>query len=394
MLTQSSERSLTHGFFFADLRGYTSFVETQGDRAGAALLAEYRSIVRDAVARYDGAEIRTEGDGFFVVFPSASSAVDCALAVVASVASRPPSDRPMRIGVGVHAGETIQTAEGLVGSAVNIAARICAQAGAGEVLVSDTVRSLTRTVIDATFEPVGTRRLKGVTEPMTLYRVLAPGVVSDRRRPRYVRRSVRAILAAMTVAVLVLAIAAATLLSGNSAGPSATTSPSVAAVASPATSTGSSISGPPASTFTGPQADLLYFIPLEIQPNCRPARRADGGLSGLASFRCDLQAAGADTVWFDRFGGSAEVNVAFADFLETAGELPIADCSPSVSRGKGQWKSGINVIGKLACGPIDAAAWITWTYDSEKVVARADRGDGDWPELFAWWDEWAGLVRM
>ena len=82
-----------------------------------------------------------------MVFPSASDAVRCGLAIATAAASASTEhpERPIRVGIGVHAGESTETAEGYVGSAVNIAARICAQAAAGEVLVTDTVRSLTRT---------------------------------------------------------------------------------------------------------------------------------------------------------------------------------------------------------------------------------------------------------
>ena len=136
--------SQTHGFLFADLREYTRFVEARGDLAAAALLGEYRELVRGVVGRSRGAEIRTEGDSFYVVFPSASLAVQCGLAILAAVGQRnATATDAIRVGIGVHAGETASTPDGLVGSAVNIAARVCGQARAGELLVTDTVRSLT-----------------------------------------------------------------------------------------------------------------------------------------------------------------------------------------------------------------------------------------------------------
>lgn len=176
----------TRGFLFADLRGYTDFVERRGDDAAAGLLERYRTLVRGVVARHTGAEVKTEGDSFYVLFPSASSAVAAGLDIVASAAAESAEhpDAPIRVGVGVHAGETSQTAEGPVGSAVNIAARICAQAAAGEVLVSDTVRGLTRTRQVADFEAAGARRLKGIAEPMTLYRVMALGAGGRRSARR------------------------------------------------------------------------------------------------------------------------------------------------------------------------------------------------------------------
>jgi class 3 adenylate cyclase len=174
-----ADHHLTRGFLFADLRGYTAYVEAHGDEAAASLLDAYRRLVRDVVRRSGGAEIRTEGDSFYVVFPSASNAVRCGLAITAAAASATSSTphRPIAVGVGIHAGETAETAEGYVGSAVNLAARICAQAAAGEVLVSDTVRGLTRTSGEAIFTARGRKRLKGIAEPIAVYAATAAGTV-------------------------------------------------------------------------------------------------------------------------------------------------------------------------------------------------------------------------
>jgi class 3 adenylate cyclase len=152
------ERTITRGFLFADLRGYTEFVEQRGAAAAADLLTRYRALARDAIGRFGGAEIKTEGDSFYVVFDSVSSAVRCGLAIVADAQG---ADEAIRVGVGVHAGETIEADGGYVGSPVNIAARICAQAGPGEVLVSGTVRALTMTLLPVTFKSRGRRELKG-----------------------------------------------------------------------------------------------------------------------------------------------------------------------------------------------------------------------------------------
>jgi len=163
----------THGFLFADLRGYTHFVETRGDEAAAALLTRYRALVRDVIGGFGGAEIRTEGDSFYVVFPSASSAVLGGLAILAAASAAAGSDpaQSFNVGIGVHAGETAEHGEGPIGSAVNIAARVCAQARPGELLVTDTVRSLTRTRLTVRFTPRGSPRLKGIREPIPLFAV-------------------------------------------------------------------------------------------------------------------------------------------------------------------------------------------------------------------------------
>lgn len=172
--------SQTRGFLFADLRDYTRFVESHGDQAAAQLLGRYRLLVREVIGKFDGSEIRTEGDSFYVVFSSASAAVNGGLAILeaAAAAGGEQGTGPIQVGVGVHAGETAETPEGFVGSAVNLAARICALAGPGELLVSDTVRSLTRTFLGVLFVPRGRRRLKGIAEPVLIYQVLPAGAAA------------------------------------------------------------------------------------------------------------------------------------------------------------------------------------------------------------------------
>jgi branched-chain amino acid transport system substrate-binding protein len=194
--------SLTRGFLFADLRDYTRFVETHGAVAAAELLLRYRGVVREAVARYRGAEIKTEGDSFYVVFGSVSNAVQCGLAIIAATRPGEPGEG-IAVGVGVHAGETVETPEGYVGAPVNIAARICALAKPGQVLVSDTVRALTASMLSVTFAPVGRRPLKGVREPLMLYVATASDPAAAARAAQR-RRRVLIARAAVVGAVVVL----------------------------------------------------------------------------------------------------------------------------------------------------------------------------------------------
>ena len=91
---------------FSDLRDYTSYVEAKGDAAAARLLKDYRTLVRREVARHEGAEVKTEGDSFYVVFETPSSAVECAVAILraADVRSTKDPTAPLRVGVGVARG--------------------------------------------------------------------------------------------------------------------------------------------------------------------------------------------------------------------------------------------------------------------------------------------------
>ena len=156
-------------FLFADLRDYTAFVEREGDHAAAELITDYRALIRSRLPAHEGAELKTEGDSFYIVFPSPSKAI--AFGADVFRAAHESTGRRLKFGVGIHVGETVPLDGQFVGSAVNIAARICALAGAGELLVTDTVRGLVRTTAAFTFEDRGPTQLKGVAEPVHVFAV-------------------------------------------------------------------------------------------------------------------------------------------------------------------------------------------------------------------------------
>jgi class 3 adenylate cyclase len=146
-MREALRRSLhTVTFFYADLRGFTSLTEELGDAAAARMINEYRAIVRAELTRFHGAELKTEGDSLLAEFTRATEALRCSLAVLERASARNvPGTTPMSIGIGLHAGEPVAVENDYVGAAVNVAARLGSAAGAGEILVSDVVRGLTRT---------------------------------------------------------------------------------------------------------------------------------------------------------------------------------------------------------------------------------------------------------
>ena len=166
-------KGVVRSYLFADLRDYTVFVETQGDAAAARLLRGYRTLVRAEVAARGGAEIKTEGDSFYVVFKSPGEAVRCALGIVrrALARNKRQPELTLRIGIGVNAGEAVEMGGGYVGSAVIVAARLAQQAEGGRILVTDTVRALVRTSAVAPMRDLGPWKLKGVTQAVHVYEV-------------------------------------------------------------------------------------------------------------------------------------------------------------------------------------------------------------------------------
>jgi class 3 adenylate cyclase len=396
-MTVTSSR--TNGFLFADLRDYTRYVEAHGDRAAAALLDAYRELVRAAVAEFGGAEIKTEGDSFYVVFPSASSAVQCGLAILDAAAKAGDRDgAPIRVGIGIHAGETVETSEGYVGSAVNMAARVCSQAKPGELLVTDTVRALTRTLLDVRFVDRRVRKLKGIEESVTLYRV-EPAVEDAAAVPAKpvtgVRRSVRS--AVLLIGLLIGGAAAGYVILAASRPPSTSTATPTPPTLAPASSATPVPTPTPTVNATFPNADesdLLEQVPAGIRDACDRDDAAPLART-IATVRCDLPLnAEADTVWYHRY----ESSQAMRNYLTQLNQeqlLPNGDCSADVSRAYGQWQTGQTHSGTALCYQTGGETWIVWTYGADRILARAVR-EGDTAEdwhgsdghgLFDWWTQ-------
>jgi len=171
MVATVARRRDTLTFLFADLRDYTTFIEHHGDVRGAELIGQYRGLMNGEIAKAEGAVVKTEGDGYFVVFESARGAVECAVAVLREAARRNEGrpEAPLRIGIGIHAGEPEEEDGQYVGSAVNIAARLAQTAAAGELQVSEVVRGIVRTSGIAPMREKPGVTLKGVDEPPRVF---------------------------------------------------------------------------------------------------------------------------------------------------------------------------------------------------------------------------------
>jgi pimeloyl-ACP methyl ester carboxylesterase len=141
---------------FTDIVGSTERAAVLGDRRWRELLDDHDAAVRRALARFRGREVKTTGDGFLATFDGPARAVRCASAVVEAVRAL-----GLDVRAGVHTGEVELMGDDVGGIAVHIGARVAAEAGAGEVLVSSTVRDLVAGS-GLAFEDRGARTLKGV----------------------------------------------------------------------------------------------------------------------------------------------------------------------------------------------------------------------------------------
>jgi class 3 adenylate cyclase len=148
---------------FTDIVGSTERASALGDRSWRELLDRHHALVRQELDRFRGREIDTAGDGFLATFDGPARAVRCAAAISSAV-----GDLGLEIRAGVHTGEVELMGQGIGGIAVHIGARIAALAGAGEVLVSATVRDLVAGS-GIGFEERGEFALKGVAGTWSLF---------------------------------------------------------------------------------------------------------------------------------------------------------------------------------------------------------------------------------
>src|SRR2546425_6724468 len=160
--------------FFSDIRGFTDFTNKFGDQAAFRMLQEHDTLVRKQLELFGGRVVKTQGDSFMVYFSTARAAILCAVAVQRALAPEsaqgPPGSR-IAIGIGINTGEPIQEAGDFFGSAVNLASRICAEAGPAEVLISETSRHIAGRIDGINFIDRGVRELKGFPDPQRLYEV-------------------------------------------------------------------------------------------------------------------------------------------------------------------------------------------------------------------------------
>jgi class 3 adenylate cyclase len=124
-------------FLFTDIEGSTKLLHELGAEAYAGAIAEHRRVIREACARHDGVEVDSQGDAFFVAFPTAPGALAAAEEMTEAFA---PGRVHVRIGL--HTGTPLLTEEGYYGDDLHSAARIAACGHGGQVLVSSSTAHL------------------------------------------------------------------------------------------------------------------------------------------------------------------------------------------------------------------------------------------------------------
>jgi class 3 adenylate cyclase len=240
---RGSPRTELVAVLFTDIVSSTEIAREVGDRRWAGLVAAHHRIVRAALRRHRGRELDTAGDGFFAVFPRPAEAVRCAVEIADEV-----RELGLEIRAGMHLGEAEVMGSKVGGLVVNTAARIMSLGGAGEVLVSQTVRDAIAGK-GLGFEDRGVHALKGLDGEFRVFSVtevdgnarptpLDPADASARRDARAPERGPRrgprpAIVVGSIAGLLVVVGTMAIAASQRNASPPGTRSPAASGTNGP-----------------------------------------------------------------------------------------------------------------------------------------------------------------
>jgi class 3 adenylate cyclase len=174
-------------FLFSDIEESTDLLRNVGDDVFAAIRADHRRLLRDAFTAHGGCEMDTAGDGFFIAFDSAKSAV--AAAVDAQLALGRfvwPAETEVRVRMGLHTAEPYLAEDGYVGVGVHRAARICDAARGGQILLSNASAGIIEDaeLPDVELVDLGEHRLKGLPREQRLFQVSVSSLPSQFGPPR------------------------------------------------------------------------------------------------------------------------------------------------------------------------------------------------------------------
>lgn len=168
---------------FTDMLGFSALSQAN-EALALRLLEEHNQTLRVVFPKHGGREIKSLGDGFLVVFPSALAAVQCAIEIQRTLYIRNMSADPnetVLLRIGVHVGDVVHRGGDVYGDGVNIASRLQSMADVGGVCISGQVFDQVRNKLTEPIIPLGRGELKNIKLPVELFRVLMPW---ERRRSR------------------------------------------------------------------------------------------------------------------------------------------------------------------------------------------------------------------
>ena len=159
----------------ADISGYSELILLDEEGTHARVKRYRRELIEPAITEHHGRLVKTTADGFLAMFDSPVEAVRCAIVIQQSMVGRNaalPRDQWMLFRIGVNLGDVIVEADDIYGDGVNIAARLEGIAKPGELYISGGVYEQIKNKLVCGYKSLGDRKVKNITEPISVYRVL------------------------------------------------------------------------------------------------------------------------------------------------------------------------------------------------------------------------------
>jgi class 3 adenylate cyclase len=373
-------------FLIADIRGYSGFTAEHGDEAAAVLVARFSDIVGEGVQLRGGQLIEIRGDEALAVFESARQAIRAAVDLQMRFAEETDDnpDMPMRVGIGIDSGEAIPTDDGsgsFRGAALNIAARLCAMAHGGEVIVSEGTSHLAGRLTGLRYVDQGRAHLKGIADPMRIKRVAPEEEPASRSVVMFFGPKGIGWRVGLAVVLIAAATAAAVvyLTTGDSG------EPSTAANQPPDTSTEP----------VAPAADVAALIPEPLRPSCEVQAVPDPGAveTAVCVERTDATRFAPDRWQVSIYPDGETLNEAYEAARRGREIAPNqGTCGRHSWGGEGAWAHGPGKPGgRRLCYFDGDDAVIVWTHarlgqpSHRDILAVAQEGGSDHARLAGWW---------
>ena len=389
-------------FLIADVRGYSRYTEEYGDEAAAKLAGKFVVLVGDGVEAHGGTLIEVRGDEGLAVFTSARQAIRAAVDLQAQFADETDanSELPLRVGIGIDSGEAVQLEDGSYrGAALNVAARLCGRAHAGEVIVSAGTSRLAGRLAGLQYTDRGRVHLKNIPEPLHIFQVYSEHDTPPARRPvrTFLSKPGRGLGWRLGLAVVVVAAGTAAAVAYFTTGDGA--KPSGASLTTTEAGGGAQPPGSPIEVALDSDDGLEAIVPAAIWADCQLQTVPDP--AALQTAAC-IPAEGMPDRWeISSYDNGSDLAAAYEAELRRREEVTrdSGRCNAFIWGGEREWLHGPDKPGgRTFCYFDGNDAVIVWTHQRldqpthRDILVIAREGGSDHVGLTRWWRPWHHLI--
>jgi class 3 adenylate cyclase/Tol biopolymer transport system component len=211
-ITNSDSQTHLSVIMFSDIVGYSKMMQENEDLT-MKLLARHNQLVRDALGKHDGKEIKMIGDAFLVSFTTVANAVRCAIDIQESFAKYNESAterEKILLRIGIHMGDIIVKDDDVFGDGVNIASRIEPLAEPGGICISQEVYNLVRHKLDLQVVSLGPKELKNIKDKIEIYEILVGSIATSahksKRRRKKRKNWIYALAGLLVLAIVIMIV--------------------------------------------------------------------------------------------------------------------------------------------------------------------------------------------